>query len=91
LRRLVGVTQVVSPGEGEVFHNRLTHTLAADFSAQVAPLKELTWCYVIDNTAPAGHQFGQRRIIRMNRSTSQPTQRRDRSFNARETWRYRWL
>jgi dGTPase len=26
LRRLDGVTQVVSPGEGEVFHNRLTHT-----------------------------------------------------------------
>src|SRR5437588_7790485 len=26
-RRLVGVTQVVSPGEGEVYHNRLTHTL----------------------------------------------------------------
>jgi dGTPase len=33
LRRLVGVTQVVSPGEGEVFHNRLTHTLKV---AQVA-------------------------------------------------------
>src|SRR6266566_2069361 len=26
-RRLAGVTQVVSPGEGEIFHNRLTHTL----------------------------------------------------------------
>jgi dGTPase len=33
LRRLVGVTQVVSPTEGEVFHNRLTHTLKV---AQVA-------------------------------------------------------
>jgi dGTPase len=32
-RRLVGVTQVVSPSEGEVFHNRLTHTLKV---AQVA-------------------------------------------------------
>lgn len=27
LRRLAGVTQVVSAGEGHVFHNRLTHTL----------------------------------------------------------------
>ncbi len=26
-RRLAGVTQVVSPGEGEIFHSRLTHTL----------------------------------------------------------------
>jgi len=26
-RRLVGVTQVVDPSEGQVFHNRLTHTL----------------------------------------------------------------
>jgi dGTPase len=26
-RRLAGVTQVVSPGEGEIFHNRLTHSL----------------------------------------------------------------
>lgn len=26
LRRLAGVTQVVRPGEGHVFHNRLTHT-----------------------------------------------------------------
>lgn len=33
LRRLVGVTQVVSPAEGEVYHNRLTHTLKV---AQVA-------------------------------------------------------
>jgi dGTPase len=32
-RRLTGVTQVVSPGEGEVFHNGLTHTLKV---AQVA-------------------------------------------------------
>jgi dGTPase len=31
---------------------------------QVALLKELTWCYVIDNPALAGHQFGQRRVIR---------------------------
>ncbi len=35
-----------------------------DFSIQVALLKELTWCYVIDNPALAGHQFGQRKIIR---------------------------
>jgi dGTPase len=34
-----------------------------DFSIQVALLKELTWCYVIDNPALAGHQFGQRKII----------------------------
>ena len=26
-RRLVGVTQVIGPSDGEVFHNRLTHTL----------------------------------------------------------------
>jgi len=32
-RRLGGVTQVVSPGEGEIFHSRLTHTLKV---AQVA-------------------------------------------------------
>src|SRR5262249_40956494 len=32
-RRLAGVTQVVSPAEGEIFHNRLTHTLKV---AQVA-------------------------------------------------------
>src|SRR5215208_2904140 len=26
-RRLAGITQVVAPAEGNVFHNRLTHTL----------------------------------------------------------------
>lgn len=35
-----------------------------DFLAQVALLKELTWIYVIDNPALAGHQYGQRKIIR---------------------------
>jgi dGTPase len=34
-----------------------------DYLTQVALLKELTWCYVIDNPALAGHQFGQRRVI----------------------------
>ncbi len=32
-RRLAGVTQIVSPAEGSIFHNRLTHTLKV---AQVA-------------------------------------------------------
>jgi dGTPase len=32
-RRLAGVTQVVSPGQEEIFHNRLTHTLKV---AQIA-------------------------------------------------------
>lgn len=26
-RRLAGVTQVVSPNEGQIYHNRLTHSL----------------------------------------------------------------
>ena len=35
-----------------------------DALTQVALLKELTWVYVIDNPALAGHQFGQRKVIR---------------------------
>src|SRR4051812_5833681 len=33
-RRLAGVTQVVSPGEGEVFHNRLPPSLKAPKAAR---------------------------------------------------------
>src|ERR1700722_11750873 len=36
-RRLSGVTQVVSPGQEEIFHNRLTHTLkVAQISRRIA-------------------------------------------------------
>jgi dGTPase len=38
--------------------------IPSEFLTQVALLKELTWCYVIDNPALAGHQFGQRNIIK---------------------------
>jgi dGTPase len=34
------------------------------FRTQVALLKELTWCYVIQNPALAALQCGQRRVIR---------------------------
>jgi dGTPase len=35
-----------------------------DYLIQVTLLKELTWCYVINNPALAAHQYGQRRAIR---------------------------
>jgi dGTPase len=40
--------------------------LAVDpvYRTQVELLKELTWCYVINNPALAGHQHGQRKAIR---------------------------
>jgi dGTPase len=41
LRRLAGVTQVVDPKEGHVFHNRLTHTLKV---AQIARRLAEHWC-----------------------------------------------
>lgn len=37
--------------------------IPADYLTQVALLKELTWCYVIDAPSLAGHQFGQRKVI----------------------------
>src|SRR5437870_5308255 len=40
-RRLAGVTQVVSPGQEEIFHNRLTHTLKV---AQIARRLAETFC-----------------------------------------------
>jgi dGTPase len=36
-----------------------------DYLTQVALLKEMTWCYVINNPALAAHQYGQRKAIRM--------------------------
>ena len=37
LRRLAGVTQVIDPAEGQIFHNRLTHTLkVAQISRRIA-------------------------------------------------------
>ncbi len=41
-----------------------TLDIPADYRTQVTLLKELTWCYAIDNPSLAGHQFGQRKVIR---------------------------
>lgn len=53
-------TEIQSPSAGG------SKALKVDpaFLTQVALLQELTWCYVIDNPALAGHQFGQRRVIK---------------------------
>lgn len=50
LRRLVGVTQVVSPSEGEVYHNRLTHTLkVAQVARRLAELFERKFKPIVDS------------------------------------------
>jgi dGTPase len=51
LRRLAGVTQVVDPKEGHVFHNRLTHTLKV---AQIARRLAERWCKTKEAKALGG-------------------------------------
>jgi len=61
-RRLAGVTQVASPAEVDVFHNRLTHTLKvathtvlfADGGSQVGECRPQALCIDFDRNQTAG-------------------------------------
>lgn len=51
-RRLAGVTQVVSPNEGQVYHNRLTHTL------EVAQIAQRLTQYLLKSQSDLAAQHG---------------------------------